>query len=147
MSTPLLEIKDLHVYFKVYEGILKVLSGVDFKVGKKEKVGLIGETGCGKTTTMKAIMRILPALSARIPNGKILFEGKDILEMNSRDLQKIRRRNISIVFQDPTAALNPVFKVGEQLADVIKYSRKEGGTSLSEKELSLIHISEPTRPY
>jgi len=135
MSTPLLEIKDLHVYFKVYEGILKVLSGVDFKVGKKEKVGLIGETGCGKTTTMKAIMRILPALSARIPNGKILFEGKDILEMNSRDLQKIRRRNISIVFQDPTAALNPVFKVGEQLADVIKYSRKEGGTSLSEKEI------------
>ncbi len=135
MSTPLLEIKDLHVYFKVYEGILKVLSGVDFRVGKKEKVGLIGETGCGKTTTMKAIMRILPTMSARIPKGKILFEGKNILEMDSRDLQKVRRRNISIVFQDPTAALNPVFKVGEQLADVIKYSRKEGGASLSEKEI------------
>jgi len=135
MNTSLLEIKDLHVSFKVYEGILKVLNGVDVRVGKKEKVGLIGETGCGKTTTMKAIMRILPVLSASIPKGRILFEGKNILEMNLRELQKVRRRNISIVFQDPTAALNPVFKVGEQLVDVIKYSKKEGGTSLSDREV------------
>lgn len=136
MKKSLIEIQDLHVYFQIYEGLLKVLNGVDFTVKKGEKVGLIGETGCGKTTTMKAIMRILPMLSTRIPKGKILFDGKDILEMSQKEIQHVRRRNISMVFQDPTAALNPVFKVGDQLMDVIKYSNiDETGESLSDEEI------------
>jgi len=136
MKKSLIEIQDLHVYFQIYEGLLKVLNGVDFTVKKGEKVGLIGETGCGKTTTMKAIMRILPMLSTRIPKGKILFDGKDILEMSQKEIQHVRRRNISMVFQDPTAALNPVFKVGDQLKDVIKYSNiDETGESLSDEEI------------
>lgn len=136
IKNSLIEIQDLHVYFQIYEGLLKVLNGVDFTVKKGEKVGLIGETGCGKTTTMKAIMRILPMLSTRIPKGKILFDGKDILEMSQKEIQHVRRRNISMVFQDPTAALNPVFKVGDQLMDVIKYSNiDETGESLSDEEI------------
>ncbi len=136
MKKSLIEIQDLHVYFQIYEGLLKVLNGVDFIIKKGEKVGLIGETGCGKTTTMKAIMRILPMLSTRIPKGKILFDGKDILEMSQKEIQHVRRRNISMVFQDPTAALNPVFKVGDQLMDVIKYSNiDETGESLSDEEI------------
>lgn len=136
MKNSLIEIQDLHVYFQIYEGLLKVLNGVDFTVKKGEKVGLIGETGCGKTTTMKAIMRILPMLSTRIPKGKILFDGKDILEMSQKEIQHVRRRNISMVFQDPTAALNPVFKVGDQLMDVIKYSNiEETEESLSDEEI------------
>ncbi|MFQ5821809.1 MAG: ABC transporter ATP-binding protein [Candidatus Heimdallarchaeota archaeon] len=136
MKNSLIEIQDLHVYFQIYEGLLKVLNGVDFTVKKGEKVGLIGETGCGKTTTMKAIMRILPMLSTRIPKGKILFDGKDILEMKQKEIQQVRRRNISMVFQDPTAALNPVFKVGDQLMDIIKYSNiDETGESLSDEEI------------
>ena len=122
MQGPLVEIKDLSLNFKVFGGLLKVLDGVNFTVGLKENVGLIGETGCGKTTTMKAIMRILGMTSARISKGEILFNGRDILKMNKAEIQEIRRKRISMIFQDPTAALNPVFTIGSQIKNVIKYS-------------------------
>jgi peptide/nickel transport system ATP-binding protein len=122
MQGPLVEIKDLSLNFKVFGGLLKVLDGVNFTVGLKENVGLIGETGCGKTTTMKAVMRILGMTSARISKGEILFKGRDILKMNKAEIQEIRRKRISMIFQDPTAALNPVFTIGSQIKNVIKYS-------------------------
>jgi peptide/nickel transport system ATP-binding protein len=135
MTTPLLEIKDLHIHFRVYEGTLKVLNGMDFTIKNGEKVGLIGETGCGKTVPMKAVLRILPS-HTEIPKGRILFKGKNILEMNMRELQEIRRKSISMIFQDPTAALNPVLKIGEQVTDAIRYSAEgAGGSSLSKKEI------------
>lgn len=126
MPKPLLEIKDLHVWFKVFGGILKVLDGVNFIVWPGEKVGLVGEMGCGKTTTMKAIMRILPIPPAMVPKGEILFKGKDILQMRQTELQKIRRKEISMIFQDPTAALNPVFTIGTQLQDAVRFAEKSG---------------------
>jgi len=124
MPEPLLEIKDLHVWFKVFEGILKVLDGVNFTVHPGEKVGLVGEMGCGKTTTMKAIMRLLPMPPAIIPEGEILFKGKDILKMGQGELRQIRKKEISMIFQDPTAALNPVFTVGTQLQDAVRFAGK-----------------------
>ena len=126
MPKPLLEIKDLHVWFKVFGGILKVLDGVNFIVWPGEKVGLVGEMGCGKTTTMKAIMRILPMPPAMVPKGEILFKGKDILQMRQTELQQIRRKEISMIFQDPTAALNPVFTIGTQLKDAVRFAEKSG---------------------
>lgn len=134
MNTPLLEIKDLHTSYKVYAGFLRVLDGIYIKVDKGSKVGLVGETGCGKTTTMKSIMRILPP-NGRINGGEILFKGVDILKMRSKKLQQLRRIGISAIFQDPTAALNPVFTVGEQLRDAIKYSSKHDGSKLSKQEI------------
>lgn len=125
MSMPLLEIKNLHVWFKVFGGILKVLDGVDLIVRPGEKVGLVGEMGCGKTTTMKSIMKLLPMPPAIIPEGEIIYKGKNILKMSSEELQRIRRKEISMIFEDPTAALNPVFTIGEQLQDVVKYSGSE----------------------
>jgi peptide/nickel transport system ATP-binding protein len=122
MDNPLLEVKNLHVSFPIYEGVLKVLNGLDFKLDRGEKIGVIGETRCGKTTTMKSILRLLPK-TAVIPKGQILFKGTDILTMKFGDIQKVRRQSISMIFQDPTAALNPVFKIGEQLLDIIKYSK------------------------
>ncbi|GAH87856.1 unnamed protein product [marine sediment metagenome] len=126
MTKPLLEIKDLHIWFKVFGGILKVLDGVNFIVWPGEKVGLVGEMGCGKTTTMKAIMRILPMPPAMVPKGEILFKGKDILQMRQTELQQIRRKEISMIFQDPTAALNPVFTIGTQLQDAVRFAGKSG---------------------
>ena len=132
MSEQLIEIEELCVNYKIYEGILKVLSNVFFKVGEGEKVGLIGESGCGKTTTMRAIMRIL-AENAIVPKGRILYRGNDTLKMSEERIQTIRREHVSMIFQDPTAALNPVFTVGDQLTDVIRYStRKE---NLTKKEM------------
>ena len=132
-SEPLLEIKDLHVHFDVYGGTLKVVDGVSFVVQKGQKVGLVGETGCGKTTTMKAILRILPMPPARIAGGEIYFKGQDILKMGQSQLRKVRGEGISMIFQDPTAALNPVFTVGQQLSAVVKYSVE--GKKLSKKEI------------
>jgi len=131
----LLDIKDLFVNFKIYEGTLKVLNGVNLTVGKGEKVGLIGETGCGKTTTMKSILRILPIPPAILHGGEIFFEGEDIFTMGSRRLNTLRRLDVSMIFQDPTSALNPVFKIGEQLGDVIKYAAMEAGENPSKEEI------------
>jgi peptide/nickel transport system ATP-binding protein len=118
----LLDIKNLQVHFKVYGGMLRVLDGINLTVHAGEKVGLVGETGCGKTTTMKSVLRVLPMPPARIAGGEISFKGRDILKMNASDLQAVRGRGISMIFQDPTAALNPVFTVGEQLETVIAAS-------------------------
>jgi len=122
----LLEIKDLYVQFSVYGGKLHVLNGVDFFMYSGEKVGLVGETGCGKTTTMKAILRVLPSPPALIPHGDIVFDGQDIMRMKEENLSRVRGRGISMIFQDPTAALNPVFTIGEQLEAVIKHSAPPG---------------------
>jgi peptide/nickel transport system ATP-binding protein len=121
-ETPLLEIKNLYVHFKVYGGTLKVLDGVNMIVQRGQKVGLVGETGCGKTTTMKAALRTLPMPPARIPRGEIFFEGRDVLKMTDAQLRRVRGRGMSMVFQDPTAALNPVFTVGQQIQAVVRYS-------------------------
>jgi peptide/nickel transport system ATP-binding protein len=144
---PLLEIKDLRVHFDVYGGALKVLDGVNFVVQSGQKVGLVGETGCGKTTTMKAILRILPEPPARIAGGEINFKGQDILKMGQNELRKIRGEGISMIFQDPTAALNPVFSIGQQLGAVVKHS--PGGKKLSKKEIrqrALIPLREVSLP-
>lgn len=134
MAIPLLEIKDLHVWFKIFGGVLKVLDGVNLVVRKGEKVGLVGETGCGKTITMKATIGILPMPPAEVPKGKILFQGKNILKMSPTELQEIRGRGMSMIPQDPTASLNPVFKIGDQLMGVIKYSANSR-RYLSKKEI------------
>jgi peptide/nickel transport system ATP-binding protein len=136
MSSPLLlEIKDLHVHFSVYGGRLNVLDGVNFSMRFGEKVGLVGETGCGKTTTMKAILRVLPMPPAQIPQGEIFFKDRDILKMSPNDLQQVRGRGISMIFQDPTAALNPVFSIGQQLEAVIQHSASRGHSAISAQEI------------
>ncbi len=134
MQVPLLDVKDLSLHFKVFGGFLKVLEGVNFTVGTKEKVGLIGETGCGKTTTMKAIIRILGMTSARITKGEILFKRRDTLKMDKAEIHGLIRKEISMIFQDPTAALNPFFSIGSQFRNIIKYS---GGM---EKKLTKVEI-------
>lgn len=122
MKGNILEIKDLSLNFKVFAGLLKVLDGVNFTVGPKEKVGLVGESGCGKTSLLKAVTRSFGMNTAGICKGEILFKGRDILKMDKAEVQEIRRKEISIVFQDPIAALNPFFTIGSQIKAIIKYS-------------------------
>lgn len=118
---PLLEIKNLQVHYKTFEGMLKVLNGVDLTIAEGEKVSLVGETGCGKTTTIKTILQVLPIPPARICAGQIIYRGKDILEMKPREIRALRKGEITAIFQDPLSALNPVFTVGYQLEDIIKH--------------------------
>lgn len=124
---PLLDIKGLRVEFEVFGGHLKVLDDVNLAVFPGEKVGLVGETGAGKTTTMKAVLQVLPMPPARVTAGEIRFEGQDLLTMDRAGLQRVRGRGISMIFQDPTAALNPVFSIGQQMFPVIRYAASADG--------------------
>ncbi len=135
MSEMIVDIRDLYVNFNIYEGVTRVLNGVNFRVAKGEKVGLIGEAGCGKTTTVKSIMKILQMPPAEVMGGEIYLEGLDVLKMSQRDLQMMRRKTVSMIFQDPTAALNPVFKVGDQIGDIIKYNQLALGNKISKEEI------------
>jgi peptide/nickel transport system ATP-binding protein len=146
-DAPLLEIRDLHVHFKVYGGTLQVLDGVNLLVHSGEKVGLVGETGCGKTTTMKSILRILPMPPARIPQGQIYFKGQDVLKMSDDALRRMRSQGISMIFQDPTTALNPVFTIGQQLEAVVKHSMEGKGLSKMEiRRQAIIPLKEVSLP-
>lgn len=117
-AEPLLEIQNLSIHFHTYEGRARVINGIELVIGKGESVALVGETGCGKSITAKAILGLLPP-NAEVVSGRILFQGQDLLRLNEEELRRIRGRHIAMIFQDPSTALNPVFTVGEQLMDVL----------------------------
>lgn len=139
MSNTLLNIKDLKIWYKTYRGNAKVVDGISLDIGKGEKLGLVGESGCGKTTTMKAVLQVLDKRNSLIPQGEILYRGEDILKMDYEDLQEIRRKEISMISQSPSAALNPVYTIGEQIIDVIKYSG-QFGDELDESDMRKLAI-------
>jgi len=151
MNDILLDIKNLKVWYNTYQGYAKVVDGVNLHVFKGEKVGLVGESGCGKTTTMKTVLSVLDSSKSHIPEGEILLNGQDVLKMKDNEIQKVRRNNISMISQAPSAALNPVFTIEQQLIDVIKYSNASKG--LNNKEMyqmainavNSVMISDPER--
>jgi len=152
MSDHVLRIEDLHVEFKVYEGRLKVLNGVNMDVGPGARVGLVGEAGCGKTTTMRCVLGILQSPPGRITNGTILFHDRDVLKMSQANLQRMRGGGISMIFQDPVAALNPVFTIGDQLTSVIRYAvtKKMDNKEIKRraiKALADVQLPDPDRMY
>ena len=131
----LLEVKNLHVGFRIFEGHLRVLNGVCLDVKDGERVGLVGETGCGKTTIVKSILRVLPTPPARVTGGEIDYRGRDVLTMSRREMQALRRHELTAIFQDPLQSLNPVFTIGTQLRDIVKDSAIGRGRRLSRREI------------
>ncbi|MCX6093029.1 MAG: ABC transporter ATP-binding protein, partial [Candidatus Bipolaricaulota bacterium] len=119
-TRPLLEVDDLRTYFFTYRGIVRAVDGISFSVGRSETVGLVGETGCGKSVATRSILRLVTP-PGRIVSGRVVFDGKDILAMKERDVRKeIRGRGIAMVFQKPMSSLNPVFSVGAQFTSVLR---------------------------
>ena len=140
------DVKDLHISFRTFKGYPHVLNGVNVHVNKKERISIVGETGCGKTTTVNAIAQIL-ARQARIDKGEIYFKGKDVLTMPQKELKRLRAENVSIIFQDPIASLNPVFTIGQQLKEVIRYSGIEGaGDKKVQEEKAIRALKETSLP-
>lgn len=115
----LLEVKGLHTYFYTREGVVKAVDGVDLSVKPGEVLGLVGESGCGKSVTSRSILSLIKK-PGRILEGKVIFEGKDLLELSENELVDIRGKDISMIFQQPQSSLNPVFKVGKQVAEVFR---------------------------
>ena len=120
----LLRVKDLRVYYTAGGEIINAVNGVDLEVRRGETLGLVGETGAGKTTIAKSIMRILPDPPAKIGGGEIYLDGQELLHLPEKKMREIRGKKISMIFQDPMTALNPVFTVGEQIEEVIMLHEK-----------------------
>ena len=152
MRERLLDIQDLSVWYKTYRGFAEVVDHVNLYVDKGEKIGLVGESGCGKTTTMKMVMRTLDERGIKVgETSQILFEGDDILSMDSKALLELRRQKISMISQSPMAALNPVFTIGQQMLDVLQYSAKfekhdkEGMLNATRQAINSVMIPDPDR--
>ena len=116
---PLLSVRDLRLEFDTFDGVYRAIDGVSFDLAPGESLGIVGETGCGKSVTAKSILGLVPAPPARIVSGRILYAGEDLLAAGERRLRALRGAEIAMIFQDPMTYLNPVFTIGRQLVDVI----------------------------
>jgi oligopeptide/dipeptide ABC transporter ATP-binding protein len=144
---PLLEVRNLKTYFYTEDGVVKAVDGVDFYVRPGEVLGLVGESGCGKSVTSLSIMRLI-SRPGKIVEGEIWFEGKDLVQAREEEMIKMRGNLLSMIFQQPQTALNPVFKVGDQIAEVLSIHQnmgREAGRARAIELLQMVGIPEPAR--
>jgi oligopeptide/dipeptide ABC transporter ATP-binding protein len=142
---PLLEVKNLKTYFFTEDGVVKAVDGVDFEVYPGEVLGLVGESGCGKSVTSFSILRLVGS-PGKIVEGEVLFEGKNLLKLSSSEMVDIRGNRISMIFQQPQSSLNPVFQVGSQIAEVFQIHEKmakDKALGESVELLQLVGIPDP----
>jgi peptide/nickel transport system ATP-binding protein len=144
----LLEIKGLKTHFFTEEGVVRAVDGVDLHIDKGETLGIVGESGCGKTVTALSVMKLIPMPPGRIIEGQMLYQGKDLVTLPPAQMRKIRGKEISMVFQEPMTSLNPVFTIGEQIAEAIRLHEGLGRRDAMAKTvdmLKLVHIPNPER--
>jgi peptide/nickel transport system ATP-binding protein len=145
---PLLEVRDLQTSFFTSDGEVRAVNGVSFDIEQGKTLGLVGESGCGKSVTALSAMRLLPKGTGEIVGGSVLYRGKDIADIADDDMRRIRGNEISMIFQEPMTSLNPVFTIGEQIIEVIqlhqKLSRKDAIDRTIEM-LRLVKIAEPDK--
>ena len=139
----LLSVRDLTVEYTSEGEVVHAVNHVSFDLARGSTIGLVGETGAGKTSIARAILRILPEPPARVPSGEIVFEGRNLLTLREEEMQKIRGKEISMIFQDPMTALNPIMRVGEQIAEVVRlheHCSKAEGTKKAKEMLEMVGI-------
>jgi peptide/nickel transport system ATP-binding protein len=139
MSDILLSVKDLCVDFNTPNGVVRAVNNVSFDIPKGKTIGLVGESGSGKSVTSLAIMRLIPNPPGIISNGQILFEGKDILKYSEDQMRQVRGNDISMIFQEPMTSLNPVFRVGEQISEVLRLHKNMTKKEAWEKSIDLMN--------
>src|SRR5919108_4128072 len=143
-----LEVDDLHTHIFTRWGVVRAVDGVSFHLRQGETLGIVGESGCGKTMTALSLLRLVPRPGGRIVQGKILLEGENLLEKNESEMRHIRGRRISMILQDPQTSLNPVFTVGNQLIEAIQIHHKDGHRSLLQRaigSLKQVRVAAPER--
>lgn len=142
----ILQVKDLNISFHTFNGEVKAIRGANFELYKGETLAIVGESGSGKSVTTKTIMRLLPPGNSEIKQGEILFHDKDLTKLSEREMQKIRGKEISMIFQDPMTSLNPTMKVGKQIMEPILKHHKISKADAKQKTLELLKLVGIPRP-
>jgi peptide/nickel transport system ATP-binding protein len=148
MAETLLDIRDLKTWFKTDDGLVRAVDGIDLKIERGETLGVVGESGCGKTVTARSVLKLIDMPPGRFEGGKILWQGRDLIPLGPDEMDKIRAREIAIIFQEPMTSLNPVYTVGSQIAEVLrqhdKLNRKQAIEGAVEM-LRLVNIPNPAK--
>ncbi|MFA5852588.1 MAG: ATP-binding cassette domain-containing protein, partial [Spirochaetales bacterium] len=140
MSDKILEIKNLVVHYVTDKTTVKAVNGISISLERGESLGLVGETGAGKTTTALSIMQLIPDPPGKIVSGEIFYEGQDLVAMEPAQKREIRGNQISMIFQDPMTALNPVLTVGDQIAEVVRLHQKVSRAQASIKAQEMLEL-------
>jgi len=140
MSTndTILEVKDLQTYFFNRRGVTKAVDGISFSLRQGETLGIVGESGCGKTMTALSLLGLIPKPAARIVSGQIILDGQDLVQLSSQEMRQIRGRKISMILQDPQTSLNPVFSIGNQVIEALSISHRENRSSMVKRAVEAL---------
>jgi len=147
-TSQILEVKDLRVHFHTLEGTVKAVNGVSFALNKGETLGLVGESGCGKSVTALTLLRLMPSPPAHIAGGQVMLHGENLVEALNKRMRQIRGGQISMIFQEPMTSLNPVFTIGNQIAETFRIHQKLGGQAARDATvdvLSKVQIPSPQK--
>jgi len=148
MPETLLEIRGLKTWFKTDDGMVQAVDGVDIRIDRGETVGIVGESGCGKTVTARSVLKLIDMPPGRFEAGEILWRGRDLIPLGAAEMDKIRATEIGIVFQEPMTSLNPVYTVGDQLAEVLRQHEKMSyrqAIARATEMLALVNIPNPQK--
>lgn len=137
---PLLQVKDLHVEFRTYAGVVRAVRGVSFDLREGEILAIVGESGCGKSVTAQSIMRLIPSPPGKITDGSIIFNEEDILTNNERQMRLVRGNTVSMIFQDPMTSLNPVLTVRTQLTENLRYHKNMNQAKADARAIELLEL-------
>jgi oligopeptide transport system ATP-binding protein len=140
VAEPLLQVKDLHTQFFTEEGVVNAVDGVNYDVQPGEILGLVGESGCGKTVSALSILRLIPNPPGKIVGGEIIFEGEDILKMDEEEVRHIRGNKIGMIFQEPMTSLNPVLTIGRQLTETLELHLKMDKGAATQRAIELLEM-------
>ena len=140
MNKTILQVNDLRTYFFTRKGVVKAVEGVSFHVNEAETFGIVGESGCGKTVTGLSILRLLPEPAGRIVGGKIVLNGTNLLELSKKEMRAFRGRMISMILQDPMTSLNPVYTVGDQIAESVRLHQNIPDNKVREEVISALRL-------
>ena len=148
LGDTILEVKDLRTYFFTRTAVVKAVDGVSFHLRQGETLGIVGESGCGKTVTALSLLRLVPRPSGRIVSGEILLNGEDLLQKSDDEMRQVRGRQISMILQDPQTSLNPVFTIGNQIIEALRIGGKEDGRGFLRRAadaLRKVNVAAPER--
>ncbi|MCK5344382.1 MAG: ABC transporter ATP-binding protein, partial [Candidatus Heimdallarchaeota archaeon] len=138
MGEILLDVKNLSTYFYTDDGVVKAVENVSFSLEKGQTLGLVGESGCGKSVSSYSIMQLIPMPPGKIVSGEILFKGENLLKYNERQMRRIRGNDIAMIFQEPMTSLNPVYTVGDQIIEAIKLHQKLNYRASRKKAIQML---------